>query len=170
MKKVLFCIVGPSGCGKSTITEKLNKLGYKSPNSYTTRPMRYPNESGHTFITQEEFDNLQNMVAYTHFNGYDYGVTKEMLDDCDIYIVDPDGIKSLRQNYNNFKVIGLQLDKRICIERMKNRGDSLADIQKRITNDDIMFNNFTDICDYIIDANNTVDKIVNLIIDYMKKN
>ena len=50
---MLYCIIGPSGCGKSTVVSELNKLGYKSPDSYTTRPPRYPGEGGHTYITIE---------------------------------------------------------------------------------------------------------------------
>ena len=94
---MLYCIIGPSGSGKSTVVEELNKMGFKSPDSYTTRPKRFPEEGGHTYITQEEYDNLLNIVAYTHFNGYNYCVTKEMLDGCDFYIVDPDGIETLKK-------------------------------------------------------------------------
>lgn len=165
---MLYCIIGPSGCGKSTVVSELNKLGYKSPDSYTTRPPRYPGEGGHTYITIEEYDKLQNKVAYTHFNGYDYCVTGEMLDGCDFYIVDPAGIEALRENgYKNFKVIGLDLEPCDCASRMLARGDAGKDIVSRLDNDWFAFRNFNTICDYTIDATKEVWEIVNLIVEYM---
>jgi len=166
---MLYCIIGPSGCGKSTVLSELNKLGFKSPDSYTTRPPRYPGEGGHTYITIEEYNKLQNKVAYTHFNGYDYCVTGEMLDGCDFYIVDPAGIEALRENgYKNFKVIGLDLEPRDCASRMLARGDKGQDILDRLDNDLYMFRNFNSTCDLIIDATQDIPTIVAMILDYVR--
>ena len=166
---MLYCIVGPSGSGKSTIVNELNKLGYTSANSYTTRPKRTPNETGHTFITDEKFDKLQNIVAYTIFNSYRYCVTKEMLDGCDLYIVDPPGIKTLKDSgYTNFKTIGLILDKNKCTNRMLSRGDTLDKVQSRLDNDDKIFDGFENICDYKIDASKSISNIVNEILQIIK--
>lgn len=168
---MLFCITGPSGCGKSTVVEELNKLGYKSADSYTTRPKRYANEGGHTFITQEQFDKLVDKVAYTHFNGYDYCVTREMLDGCDFYIIDPAGIQTLKDSgYDKFKVIGLQLTENDRAKRMNARGDSEKAINDRLSNDREAYNNFESICDIMIDATKEVQEIVNLIVDYINMN
>lgn len=165
---MLYCIIGPSGCGKSTIVSALNKLGYKSPDSYTTRPPRYPGEPGHTYITNAEFDKLPNKVAYTHFNGYDYCVTGEMLDGCDFYIVDPDGIETLKDNgYTNFKIIGLDLEPCDCASRMLARGDKGSDVLSRLENDWYIFRNFNSICDLIIDATKDIPEIVDIIINFV---
>ena len=167
---MLYCIIGPSGCGKSTVVSELNKLGYKSPDSYTTRPPRYPGEGGHTYITIEEFDKLVNKVAYTHFNGYDYCVTGEMHDGCDFYIVDPAGIETLKENgYKNFKVIGLDLEPCDCASRMLARGDKGPDILGRLDNDWYMFRNFNSMCDLIIDATQDIPTIVNEILNFKKE-
>lgn len=168
---MLYCIIGPSGCGKSTVVSKLNELGYKSPDSYTTRPKRYPDEKGHTFISKSEYDNLPNKVAYTNFNGYDYCVTKEMLDGCELYIVDPAGIETLMENgYLDFKVIGLELDAPSCAVRMLSRGDNGQDVLDRLDHDWYIFRNFDQLCDYIIDASLDIDKIVDEILSIMKMN
>lgn len=165
---MLYCIVGPSGCGKSTVVDELNKLGYKSPDSYTTRPKRYPEETGHTFITEDEYDKLENIVAYTVFNGYRYCVTKEMLEDCDFYIVDPPGVKTLRENSDiDIKVIGLELEPISCAIRMLSRGDKPNDVIKRLENDWYMFRDFDEICDYRLDAGEDVSQIVKRILNIM---
>lgn len=168
---MLFCIIGPSGSGKSTVVNELIKRGYKAPDSYTTRPRRYLNEGGHTYITQEEYDALEDKVAYTHFNGYDYCVTKQMLDGCDLYVVDPAGIDALKSNgYSDFKVIGLELEPSDCAVRMLARGDYGKDVLSRLDNDWYMFRNFELMCDLIIDATQDIPVIVNMIEDFMKSN
>ena len=168
---MLYCIIGPSGCGKSTIVSELNKLGYKSPDSYTTRPRRYPNEGGHTYITKDEYDKLEDKVAYTKFNNYEYCVTRQMLDGCDLYIVDPAGVETLKVNgYNNFKVIGLNLEASDCAVRMLARGDNATDVLDRLENDWYIFRNFEVMCDYIIDATLDVPEIVDKVVSYIKQN
>ena len=48
MKKIV--LIGPSGTGKSTVADKLTELyGLTLMQSYTTRPKRFENETGHTF-------------------------------------------------------------------------------------------------------------------------
>lgn len=168
---MLYCIVGPSGSGKSTVVNKLIELGYTAPNSYTTRPKREPNETGHTFITEEEYDELEDVVASTTFNGYRYCVTRDMLDGCDFYIVDPEGIRTLEKHgYFDFKVIGLDLDPSACAVRMLARGDNIDDILGRMDNDFYIFKHFNDLCDYEIDASNDLSVIVNSILEIVRQN
>lgn len=167
---MIFCIIGPSGCGKTTVVEELVKKGYTSVPSYTTRPKRFENETGHTFITKEEFDKLTDIVAYTHFNNYDYCVTKDMLNNCDFYIIDADGILELSKHNISFITIGLKLSQTDCISRMLMRGDSCSDILDRLQNDKIKFKNYLDLCDYTIDANNSINDIVNKIEEIYNSN
>ena len=66
--KNCYLIVGQSGSGKTTIVNTLEeKYGLKSIQSYTTRPKRSENETGHTFISDEEYDKLENIVACTDY-------------------------------------------------------------------------------------------------------
>ena len=63
-QKNIFLVMGESGSGKDTITKELsNKYGLKVLKSYTTRPKRYDDEDTHIFISEEEFDNLENRCA-----------------------------------------------------------------------------------------------------------
>ena len=91
--KPLHLFVGPSGAGKTTAANRFEeKLGTKQVFSYTTRTPRYEGEKGHIFITNSEFDELDNIVAYTEYNGARYCTTKEQLDNATIYVIDVDGI------------------------------------------------------------------------------
>ena len=57
--KFLILLIGESGSGKTTLANQLNKqYGLKILNSYTTRPKRYEDESGHVFITEEEAEQI----------------------------------------------------------------------------------------------------------------
>lgn len=67
--------------------------------SYTTRPKRTPNETGHTFVSDDEFNNLENICAYGEFGGYKYCATKEQVDNSDIYVIDAQGVEYFKKYY-----------------------------------------------------------------------
>lgn len=88
--KNIYLIVGPSGSGKTMVANRLEeKYRLKQVLSYTERPPRFEGEGGHTFVTPEEFDKLENLCAYTVFDGHRYGVPAEMVEVSDIYVIDP---------------------------------------------------------------------------------
>lgn len=163
MKK-LYCFVGPSGTGKSTLVKNIkNELDFmNSVESYTTRPKRSEDETGHTFITEDEFDELSELVAYTEFAGYRYGVTAEQLDEADLYIVDKAGLVTLKQNYSgaDIIVIGLDASEETRSNRMAKRGDSKDQIANRLVNDAVMFQDFKNHCDLVIDANKSENEML----------
>ena len=159
----LYCIVGPSGSGKSTVTwaiqkglEEINATRVLKPvESMTTRPPRYPGEPGHVYVSKEEFDTYE-MVAYTMFDGNEYGVPAEMLDECDFYVIDIDGVKTLRKRYKGKELVVVYLDitPEEAAKRMYARGASEAEVNKRLANDAVMFADLDGLAaDYIINAN-----------------
>ena len=104
MNKPLFLFVGPSGSGKTAVAEYLESTqGYKSVQSYTTRSPRYENETGHIFVSNDEFDKLQDLVAYTEYNGNKYCATSEQVDEADIYVIDVPGVEVFLKKYKNTK-------------------------------------------------------------------
>lgn len=179
MYNTLFLFCGKSGSGKTTIANILeDKFGYKQLKSYTTRPPRYENEPGHTFITEEEFDKLQNIVAYTEYNGYRYCATKEQIDEVSIYVIDVPGIETLLEKYNtdrHIEVIYFDTMVKTRIERMVDRGDSDTAIVGRLHTDEAF--NWKDkleqvIADknvglFVVDANISQSKLLYKILDYM---
>lgn len=137
--KNIYLIVGPSGVGKTTLVEKLAaENGYKQVESYTTRAPRYPGETSHIFVSDEEFDKLGEMVAYTEYNGFRYGVTADIINSHDLYVIDPFGVQEMMDRYKGPKgvvVIWLLADRDEIRQRMKARGDSKEQIEKRLAVD-----------------------------------
>ena len=140
MNNTLFLFVGKSASGKTTVADFLcNKHGYKQVWSYCTRKPRYEREVGHIFLNDEQFDNLGELVAYTEYNGFRYGTTAEQLDQCQIYVVDVPGVKTLLERYKtNRQIIILYFGANICtrIHRMIDRGDSDMSIISRLLQDE----------------------------------
>ena len=140
MSKPLFLFVGRSASGKTTAANKLDGLGYKQVQSYTTRKPRYDGETGHIFVSKDEFDNLGELAAYTFYNGNEYGTTFKQLEECSIYVIDVPGVETLLEKHKN-------KDRKICIvyfessvttriERMIDRGDSDTAIVCRLMQDE----------------------------------
>lgn len=162
--KNIYCIVGPSGCGKTTLVEALEKkYGFKVVESYTTRPPRYEGETGHIFVSPEEFKALGEMYAYVKFDGHEYGVTSELIEQNDLYVIEPSGVEFLREQYKgskSVKVIGITAPTDVLIERMQQRGDSDEKIGKRLANDAEMFRDFNNIVDITLRTDNsTVEEL-----------
>lgn len=128
MGNCIFLIVGCSGSGKTTITERLEqKYGLKSIQSYTTRPKRYEDESGHIFVSDEEFDKLTDMVAYTEFAGNRYCAIAEQVENNDLYIIDPKGVDFFMKAYKGSKtpkIIFISSNLTTRYERMVGRAET----------------------------------------------
>lgn len=179
-KNPLLLLIGPSGSGKTTIANRLEeKYGLTQIRSYTTRPKRSETEDNHTFITEEEFMILKNLMAYTEYNGYRYCATLKQIEDCDIYVVDVPGVRTLMKNYKgNKKIIAvcLKVDEQVALDRMEQRGDSMFQRYQRLKTDDKEFDGYIAHVayevgaehTYIIDNNknnidDSVDEIYNII-------
>jgi guanylate kinase len=139
MNKPLYCFVGKSASGKTTVANELEVYGFTQLWSYCTRPKRYEFETGHTFISEEEFSKLENIIAYTEYNGHKYCATKEQIDTADIYVIDVSGIETLLDKYKSDRPIVIfyfDTSVRTRIERMMNRHDSDMAIVSRLYNDE----------------------------------
>ncbi len=162
-KKIIpkILLVGESGSGKNTIQDYLSSLyGYVPLLSYTTRPRRFPEENTHTFITEDEYYHYKiedNIIAYTYYNGNHYFATEQQLKDSDVYIIDVEGIKYLKEHSNiPFVVFYINVPKSERIKRMRQRGDSEEQIEARIKFDEKSFNKSKDLCDYVIENSNSI--------------
>ena len=140
MTKPLFLFVGKSASGKTTIADMLeNQYGLVQTRYYTTRPPRYEDEIAHTFITDEEFDQLEDIVAYTEYNGFRYCATSEQIDNVSIYVVDVPGVTTLLDKYKTERpVVIFYFDTSVCtrIDRMMERNDSDMSIVSRLYTDE----------------------------------
>ena len=94
--------MGRTCAGKTSLAKAVaDSLNMKVVKSYTTRPMREEeseHNSDHIFVSDDEVKLFQgNIAAYTEINGYKYFVTKDMIMNSDIYVIDPDGYKMLTE-------------------------------------------------------------------------
>lgn len=156
LNDMIICILGKSGCGKTTIAEKLyDEYGYVMLNSYTTRQKRSKDEIGHIFITEEEYQSLPNKVATNYFNGSHYCATEEQIENSDIYVVDPPGLKQLKELYQGKKkIVSIFIDvpMDVCLYRMRKRGDEEDKCWERLRNDDSVFRGCKGDCNYVLNG------------------
>ena len=78
---------------------------------------------------------LGKMVAYTEYGGYRYGVTQEIVDTHDIYVIDPYGVSYFQSQYTGPKmpiVIWLTATEEQRRKQMEERGDSEEAIENRL--------------------------------------
>ena len=169
MLKNLYLFVGRSGSGKSTIVNYLtNYFCEKQVVSNTTRPRRFPEESGYHFLSNAEFDVLKDVIAPTTFAGNRYAVTANDLNAGSFYIVDIPGVIELKKHYSNrpIKVIGIHSTEEELRARMTARGDTDDSIQARLQHDNQKFEVMFDYCDVVI-RNSNVDEAINATIAYI---
>lgn len=152
MKK-LFCIMGRTCSGKTTLAKTVAEtLHMKVLRSYTTRPMREgENEhtSDHIFISEDEVKLFQGKIAaYTEINGYKYFVTKDMVMNSDIYVVDPNGYKMLadtvKRKNMKIKLIPVYIDVDVADQerRFRNRGNTREEFWERYKSEAEQFSKF----------------------------
>lgn len=107
---VLLCVMGRTSCGKDTLVNKLcDKMGLTAITSYTTRPRRDNEGNTHIFATQDVYEQMQtegNVAAYTEIAGNYYWTTIDQLYEHSIYIIDPNGVETLRNlNLPNLRLV-----------------------------------------------------------------
>jgi guanylate kinase len=125
--KPIICIVGRSGAGKDTLANHFAELyGWKQVISATTRPRRYPTENTHLFVSEVEAAGMKDRVAETVINGYQYFATREMLEEAEMYIIDPKGIGDICQHSDiPITVIYVRCDTQERCRRARLRGDNV---------------------------------------------
>ena len=170
--KPLITLTGKSGSGKNYIANKLERKGFTSVKSYTTRPMRHNDTNDintHTFISPDRVSEYKDdIVADTYFNGAYYFATRQQLNEADIYILDKAGLIQLYHNYHDRDILAFYVDcdSSICAERMSKRGDSDEAIMSRLQYDAEAFKGVEELCDFVV--NNETQDNANRIVDYIE--
>ncbi len=141
IKYPIILLMAKSGAGKSTVASLLrSKYGWKDIDSYTTRPMRCEDETGHIFISEEEFNKIpqEDMAAYTKFDEHRCCTTNSQANQANIYVIDPDGIIYFKQHYTGNKnavVVYLTVSDDELSNRMLKRGDTDKKVIERLEHD-----------------------------------
>ena len=150
--RYLYLIVGRSGSGKTELTETLAEhFNAKIVQSYTTRQKRKPDETGHIFAKPIDYFKAKEknmVVAETIFSGNYYWAQSDQIEECDLYVVDPKGVSDVKKAFENNIinkepfVIKLSVSRKEAAKRMAKRGDMPNNVQTRLMNDDLIFNDF----------------------------
>lgn len=98
---VLLCVMGRTASGKDTLVNKLcERTDLKQIISYTTRERRVNEGNTHIFISDKEYQELEDrgqIAAFTQIGPYKYCCTINQLYENDIYVIDPIGVQRLRE-------------------------------------------------------------------------
>ena len=156
----MLVLVGPSASGKSAIVKCLTKkYGLEKFITCTTRKIRVGEIDGvdYHFLTESEFSDLYNQnefIETVYYNGNYYGTLKRDVNDNKVVILEPSGIKHyLEKVREEVTVVFLRCSNEIVRIRMKQRGDSLEVIEKRLILDKEVFNKeIIELCDFVVDT------------------
>ena len=148
-KPIKFLVLGRTGSGKTSIVRAVcERLGLKQVVSYTTRPMRESEKiwSDHIFIADNEVAQYENdIAAYTEIDGNKYFVTYDIINDSDIYVIDPAGLDSLKikcKNRYEFVEIYIRTPQKIAEQRAKLRGDKVKVFKQRWVSENPQFTKY----------------------------
>lgn len=164
-KPCIICITAESGAGKSVSAEYLENIyGINLIQSYTDREKRFPEETGHTFLTKKEFDNIGGeQLAFTKFGENRYCCLTNDLSLINTYVIDEDGLVMLRANWSErYDIYSIRLH-RPEFDRREQVGDERVDRDKgRFTLKDSEF-------DYVIvNDENKIETLYNKLENFMK--
>lgn len=196
-RDTIIAIVGKSGSGKSTIAQYFHDRGINVLQSYTDRAPRSKEEWGHIFINTETAMQYatsdkslnankpvpsnklaEDIIAYTYFDKHHYFAKKQQYKNHGItlYIIDPDGIKTLKRRVTDADIITVyinaeeiirynrMLDRFIDANKNKTKDkEDLTDKAKnsayeRIVNDEKKFSIIE--CDFVIDNNGSLEDVI----------
>lgn len=173
---MLIILVGKTCSGKTVIRDELNKLGYKSIITTTTRPMRLGEINGVTydFISEEEFKNKIDedyFIEYTSYNVADgstwyYGTPKSVFNKDGIIILNPAGIKNIPKSDDNL-IFYISCPEDEIRKRLFNRGDNIKEATRRMLADRKDFEDIENFVNYIVynDEKSTPKDVAELIIE-----
>lgn len=151
-KKLIFLFIGRTASGKSSLARYMcESLGLKQVKSLTTRPPRENEINGsedHYFVFEKEFNEIkqkEDFIAYTEINGYKYATTAEELRHSDIYVIDPDGVKYLKEHCGDeFKFIEIYFSSpfELAKDRFLKRDGSEEEFYSRYNSEDEQFTKY----------------------------
>lgn len=155
----MICLVGKTCSGKTTVLNELEKLGIERIVTMTTRPMRPGETEGKTYYyrSEEEFKNLMYYGFFAETTSYHvangetwwYGTPKEKLYGDGAIILNPDGLKALKDKYP-MCVFYLDVPRHELLKRLEARGDNNDEARRRLAADEEDFKDIRDYCDWII--------------------
>lgn len=145
---MLTVIIGRTASGKTTFAEELAKLNMKYEVSYSTKEPRNEKDTSHHFVSEQEFDELEDKILETSYNGKKYAYTKSQLNQAECIVLDPKGVNELLNLMPNLEIfiVNIIADKEkrkknfLKRESKKSKEEVLALFQKRDEEESFIFN------------------------------
>ena len=145
---MLTVIIGRTASGKTTFAEELAKLNMKYEVSYSTKEPRNEKDTSHHFVSEKEFDELEDKILETSYNGKKYAYTKSQLNQAECIVLDPKGVNELLNLMPNLEIFIVNIiadeEKRkqnfLKRKNEKSKEEVLALFQKRDEEESFMFN------------------------------
>lgn len=176
---MLIVLTGKTASGKdAVIAELLKKMpNFKKVLTTTSRNLREGEVNGvdYNFISGQDFrQKIENgeFLEYVSYGGNLYGTEKKEFENKTnlIWKIDPSmaGKAKSKVRSKKVKVIYLTTNDETVLQRLKERGLTGTEIEKRMRDDKRFWEEYKDNYDYVIEnipgkLDETVDKIVNLI-------
>lgn len=180
--KILLVLTGKTASGKDTVMAKLLEKfpGFKRVITTTSRKIRdnEKNNADYNFISEPDFrqkikDN--NFIEYVEYGGNLYGTEKgKLISDYNlIWRIDPSRAGRIRELIKDKKllVIYLTADDETVGKRLKKRGLSRQDIERRMREDAAVWQKYKDNYDFVVEnipghLDQTIDKICKIILAF----
>jgi guanylate kinase len=146
-------LVGPAAGGKDYLKKKLGSRGFRLDVSYTTRPIRKNDGEvdgvDYHYISEEKFEEMirnEEFYEWAQHGPYKYGTGQTEWDQCDVFIMETDGIASIApDDRDNCFVIYVDPPEHVRITRMRIvREWDYEKIQQRLDQDKEKFAGFKD--------------------------
>lgn len=181
----MIIILGKTSSGKDSILNKLvAEHNFKKAITYTTRPMRDGEFQGITYhyLTDEEFNNKVKEGFFAEYKTYEtafgiwkYGSSKDSYASSDsktIIILTPDGYRDVLDTLDEKPTaIYIYANNKTIKERLKKRGDSKEEAERRLRHDNEDFKGVENIVDKIVynNFNNDINAVVESIVEYLNR-
>lgn len=176
---MLIILTGKTASGKDTVISKLllRLPDFRKVITTTSRPPRHGEKNGvdYFFISEADFKNRINrdlFLEYVEYGGNFYGTEKTQLANSDqglIWRIDPSRAGKIRQLIDSpVLVIYLTVPDSVVLERLKERGFSQEEIEKRMGEDRKFWEEYKESYDFVVEnmpgkLDQTVDKIIKII-------
>ncbi|MGD9604674.1 MAG: guanylate kinase [Bacilli bacterium] len=142
----MLVLIGPSASGKTEVAKILiSRFRMKKLITCTTRPIRplEVNDVDYHFLNVQQFLELkekEEFVETTFYNNNFYGTLKKEVSDEKVVVLDPNGLHAfLSKMPDKIVSVFLEAPKEERKNRMIIRKDALDEIERRLANDDVVF-------------------------------